>query len=127
MCIRDSKVTFSKVEQDALSELEADEEATLAKHYGHAEFNDAAKRSFINDVVRGVAKGWETVSANIRAIAQRVAAIVLSAGLVFNALGITDAKAAAYGSMPPPAAVRTPVSYTHLRAHETPEHLVCRL
>src|SRR5678816_3450942 len=22
---------------------------------------------------------------------------------------------------------RTPVSYTHLRAHETPEHLVCRL
>src|SRR5674536_357971 len=24
-------------------------------------------------------------------------------------------------------AVATPVSYTHLRAHETPEHLVCRL
>eukprot|EP00658_Telonema_sp_P-2_P002406 TRINITY_DN1090_c0_g1_i1.p1 TRINITY_DN1090_c0_g1~~TRINITY_DN1090_c0_g1_i1.p1 ORF type:complete len:124 (+),score=5.32 TRINITY_DN1090_c0_g1_i1:152-523(+) len=23
--------------------------------------------------------------------------------------------------------VRRPVSYTHLRAHETPEHLVCRL
>src|SRR5678815_5929183 len=23
--------------------------------------------------------------------------------------------------------VATPVSYTHLRAHETPEHLVCRL
>eukprot|EP00658_Telonema_sp_P-2_P062524 TRINITY_DN51196_c0_g1_i1.p1 TRINITY_DN51196_c0_g1~~TRINITY_DN51196_c0_g1_i1.p1 ORF type:complete len:133 (-),score=52.06 TRINITY_DN51196_c0_g1_i1:54-452(-) len=23
--------------------------------------------------------------------------------------------------------VRIPVSYTHLRAHETPEHLVCRL
>src|SRR5674536_337811 len=25
------------------------------------------------------------------------------------------------------APVRGPVSYTHLRAHETPEHLVCRL
>src|SRR5674536_372659 len=25
------------------------------------------------------------------------------------------------------AATRGPVSYTHLRAHETPEHLVCRL
>src|SRR5678815_6192119 len=25
------------------------------------------------------------------------------------------------------AAEREPVSYTHLRAHETPEHLVCRL
>eukprot|EP00658_Telonema_sp_P-2_P028053 TRINITY_DN21577_c0_g1_i1.p1 TRINITY_DN21577_c0_g1~~TRINITY_DN21577_c0_g1_i1.p1 ORF type:complete len:124 (-),score=14.44 TRINITY_DN21577_c0_g1_i1:4-375(-) len=25
------------------------------------------------------------------------------------------------------AAIRDPVSYTHLRAHETPEHLVCRL
>src|SRR5678815_5928126 len=23
--------------------------------------------------------------------------------------------------------IRAPVSYTHLRAHETPEHLVCRL
>src|SRR5678816_3936828 len=26
-----------------------------------------------------------------------------------------------------PGAGRRPVSYTHLRAHETPEHLVCRL
>ena len=26
-----------------------------------------------------------------------------------------------------PAASGAPVSYTHLRAHETPEHLVCRL
>eukprot|EP00658_Telonema_sp_P-2_P004968 TRINITY_DN11858_c0_g1_i1.p2 TRINITY_DN11858_c0_g1~~TRINITY_DN11858_c0_g1_i1.p2 ORF type:complete len:256 (-),score=63.34 TRINITY_DN11858_c0_g1_i1:100-867(-) len=28
---------------------------------------------------------------------------------------------------PPPAISPDPVSYTHLRAHETPEHLVCRL
>src|SRR5674536_387495 len=27
----------------------------------------------------------------------------------------------------PPGEVPEPVSYTHLRAHETPEHLVCRL
>ena len=27
----------------------------------------------------------------------------------------------------PPALQHIPVSYTHLRAHETPEHLVCRL
>eukprot|EP00658_Telonema_sp_P-2_P041699 TRINITY_DN29858_c0_g1_i1.p3 TRINITY_DN29858_c0_g1~~TRINITY_DN29858_c0_g1_i1.p3 ORF type:complete len:109 (+),score=24.85 TRINITY_DN29858_c0_g1_i1:118-444(+) len=27
----------------------------------------------------------------------------------------------------PRSCPRTPVSYTHLRAHETPEHLVCRL
>eukprot|EP00658_Telonema_sp_P-2_P081715 TRINITY_DN8457_c0_g1_i1.p1 TRINITY_DN8457_c0_g1~~TRINITY_DN8457_c0_g1_i1.p1 ORF type:complete len:100 (-),score=35.68 TRINITY_DN8457_c0_g1_i1:47-346(-) len=26
-----------------------------------------------------------------------------------------------------PSSTTTPVSYTHLRAHETPEHLVCRL
>src|SRR5674536_375850 len=26
-----------------------------------------------------------------------------------------------------PSELRWPVSYTHLRAHETPEHLVCRL
>src|SRR5674536_188907 len=29
------------------------------------------------------------------------------------------------GMFAPP--LQTPVSYTHLRAHETPEHLVCRL
>eukprot|EP00658_Telonema_sp_P-2_P012322 TRINITY_DN14695_c0_g1_i9.p2 TRINITY_DN14695_c0_g1~~TRINITY_DN14695_c0_g1_i9.p2 ORF type:complete len:105 (-),score=33.99 TRINITY_DN14695_c0_g1_i9:69-383(-) len=27
----------------------------------------------------------------------------------------------------PPTLISKPVSYTHLRAHETPEHLVCRL
>eukprot|EP00658_Telonema_sp_P-2_P039352 TRINITY_DN28160_c0_g1_i2.p1 TRINITY_DN28160_c0_g1~~TRINITY_DN28160_c0_g1_i2.p1 ORF type:complete len:111 (-),score=38.39 TRINITY_DN28160_c0_g1_i2:89-421(-) len=27
----------------------------------------------------------------------------------------------------PPSLSPVPVSYTHLRAHETPEHLVCRL
>ena len=26
-----------------------------------------------------------------------------------------------------PGTIHTAVSYTHLRAHETPEHLVCRL
>src|SRR5674536_390943 len=36
----------------------------------------------------------------------------------FNALS-GSSKALAHASMP--------VSYTHLRAHETPEHLVCRL
>eukprot|EP00658_Telonema_sp_P-2_P063452 TRINITY_DN52187_c0_g1_i1.p2 TRINITY_DN52187_c0_g1~~TRINITY_DN52187_c0_g1_i1.p2 ORF type:complete len:120 (-),score=32.93 TRINITY_DN52187_c0_g1_i1:2-361(-) len=28
---------------------------------------------------------------------------------------------------PSPEGPKRPVSYTHLRAHETPEHLVCRL
>src|SRR5678816_4604099 len=38
--------------------------------------------------------------------------------------GPTEAGAAAFvtGDLKP-----APVSYTHLRAHETPEHLVCRL
>ena len=30
-------------------------------------------------------------------------------------------------SGPPRRVALDPVSYTHLRAHETPEHLVCRL
>src|SRR5678816_4622009 len=33
----------------------------------------------------------------------------------------------AHGEMRSPRLGGTPVSYTHLRAHETPEHLVCRL
>src|SRR5678815_3759182 len=31
------------------------------------------------------------------------------------------------GHARPHAGTSTPVSYTHLRTHETPEHLVCRL
>src|SRR5678816_2959943 len=34
---------------------------------------------------------------------------------------------AAKRSDSPPMETFSPVSYTHLRAHETPEHLVCRL
>src|SRR5678816_3196343 len=32
-----------------------------------------------------------------------------------------------HGGWPRSHAVKSTVSYTHLRAHETPEHLVCRL
>eukprot|EP00658_Telonema_sp_P-2_P022843 TRINITY_DN19143_c0_g1_i1.p1 TRINITY_DN19143_c0_g1~~TRINITY_DN19143_c0_g1_i1.p1 ORF type:complete len:115 (+),score=12.56 TRINITY_DN19143_c0_g1_i1:146-490(+) len=39
------------------------------------------------------------------------------------------AKPSIYGCSPrfPPPPALVAVSYTHLRAHETPEHLVCRL
>src|SRR5678815_1804957 len=37
-----------------------------------------------------------------------------------------DALAAAEFHRDRPPALHVPVSYTHLRAHETPEHLVCR-
>eukprot|EP00658_Telonema_sp_P-2_P037407 TRINITY_DN2690_c0_g3_i1.p1 TRINITY_DN2690_c0_g3~~TRINITY_DN2690_c0_g3_i1.p1 ORF type:complete len:398 (+),score=76.34 TRINITY_DN2690_c0_g3_i1:123-1316(+) len=39
----------------------------------------------------------------------------------------TPAPAPAPAPAPTPAPAPVPVSYTHLRAHETPEHLVCRL
>src|SRR5678815_1909916 len=35
--------------------------------------------------------------------------------------------AVATATIPIPSSTTLPVSYTHLRAHETPEHLVCRL
>src|SRR5678816_1887954 len=41
--------------------------------------------------------------------------------------GVLTLDAAAHGSNITKLAVYEPVSYTHLRAHETPEHLVCRL
>src|SRR5678815_1309006 len=54
-----------------------------------------------------------------------------------SALGATDAHqhqhASTRSTAPPSSSPRRPsarppaVSYTHLRAHETPEHLVCRL
>ena len=41
-----------------------------------------------------------------------------------SAKGVTDFCSALAGIIP---MMLIPVSYTHLRAHETPEHLVCRL
>ena len=41
--------------------------------------------------------------------------------------GPGGAAASSGGSVLTPLGPSTPVSYTHLRAHETPEHLVCRL
>src|SRR5678815_3402744 len=38
-----------------------------------------------------------------------------------------DAGLRVYAATMPALAVLVAVSYTHLRAHETPEHLVCRL
>ena len=45
-----------------------------------------------------------------------VAAIIVAGAIVFGLM-----------SAPPEVALPTPVSYTHLRAHETRSNLVCRL
>src|SRR5678816_2496766 len=48
----------------------------------------------------------------------------------WSAVFFTNVRAAlheAFRSLPPGRSRLPPVSYTHLRAHETPEHLVCRL
>src|SRR5664279_4605962 len=39
----------------------------------------------------------------------------------------TDVRARAAGPLRPPGRIAGPVSYTHLRAHETDSYLVCRL
>ena len=45
-----------------------------------------------------------------------------------DALGLTSYRGDMVNGFPPVEAARVhAVSYTHLRAHETPEHLVCRL
>src|SRR5678816_764692 len=48
-----------------------------------------------------------------------------SVWLHMGAIGPKRVRMNADGAMPAPP--YEPVSYTHLRAHETPEHLVCRL
>src|SRR5678816_4831419 len=44
-------------------------------------------------------------------------------GAIYKTLGRLEDKGYVSSRLGDP----TPVSYTHLRAHETPEHLVCRL
>src|SRR5678815_801421 len=43
----------------------------------------------------------------------------------YNATRLTVVRSDDNGRLTIPAAFHIPVSYTHLRAHETPEHLVC--
>ena len=44
-----------------------------------------------------------------------------------NGAGKTTLFNCVAGTYPPTSGTIVSVSYTHLRAHETPEHLVCRL
>ena len=50
-----------------------------------------------------------------------------AAGNVATSSGITVTVSNQTGDTTAPTVSLSAVSYTHLRAHETPEHLVCRL
>ena len=54
-------------------------------------------------------------------------ALVLSAALLTGCTGTNRPKPTPTPTGEPVPTEPTSVSYTHLRAHETPEHLVCRL
>src|SRR5674536_400451 len=45
----------------------------------------------------------------------------------FFSIGVAELRASRRSNRRPSGAGLGTVSYTHLRAHETPEHLVCRL
>ena len=66
-------------------------------------------------------------AAEVRDLTERIAAGGVGAGDPLTALrGMTGP--GSFGVFDrEPGGFDQPVSYTHLRAHETPEHLVCRL
>src|SRR5678815_2818615 len=71
-------------------------------------------------------------SVNIRRNTAAVVELLRRRGASARALEGDGGPPAVYGELRTPGAARTvvfyahSVSYTHLRAHETPEHLVCR-
>src|SRR5678816_4889907 len=70
--------------------------------------------------------GTDTLAANVvsHAVAERMDGLVLPN----TPFGVTPMHAPFEGTITlTPDTFMRPVSYTHLRAHETPEHLVCRL
>eukprot|EP00658_Telonema_sp_P-2_P046208 TRINITY_DN3431_c0_g1_i2.p1 TRINITY_DN3431_c0_g1~~TRINITY_DN3431_c0_g1_i2.p1 ORF type:complete len:116 (-),score=16.00 TRINITY_DN3431_c0_g1_i2:71-418(-) len=53
--------------------------------------------------------------------------VAISLSILYNSLSMATALALRVPVALLPYSALIPVSYTHLRAHETPEHLVCRL
>jgi len=77
--------TRTNVEETVVhDQLTPTEQSTLAKHYGEKEYNDVAKRRFVNDLVTAINNGLTSVAVAIRRIVKRIMGAVLATSLVFN-------------------------------------------
>src|SRR5678816_1513592 len=85
-------------------------------------FAEAIVRNDLEGIGRLVADDWIIIDPNGEIIDRtRFFEVIKSGALTHDTMESEDFRVRVYGD----SAVVTAVSYTHLRAHETPEHLVC--
>ena len=97
----------AEAEQNIDKNLTGSDKMVLASHYGQKSFNKKAKAAFLDDVVKAVNEGINSVAKAIHKYIQKVTTSLLSAAMVFNFNFTTPAEA---------IVVVTPKTYTEERA-----------
>src|SRR5678815_644652 len=124
MCIRDSYYPNQIVRPLAATDRHLDPKlsraATIAQERAHAH-----SRSMCWHYVKEALLASGVIDSRPKSELARDAAQDLVSNYGFKKLSVHDPFAAPIGSVL--VYGTSPVPYTHLRAHETPEHLVCRL
>lgn len=77
--------------QDAAihDQLDDEDKAVIAEHYGETSYNEVAKRKFVEDVVKAMNEGLDAVSRVLHDIIKRLQAGMLAAIMVVNTSFIT--------------------------------------
>jgi len=65
-------------------QLDEEDKAVIAEHYGETSYNETAKRKFVDDVVLAMNEGLDAVSRVLHDIIKRLQAGMLAAIMVFN-------------------------------------------
>lgn len=65
-------------------QLDEEDKAVIADHYGETSYNEVAKRKFVDDVVLAMNEGLDAVSRVLHDIIKRLQAGMLAAIMVFN-------------------------------------------
>ena len=69
--------------------LSTDEKQTLAKEYGQDEYNEVAKNRFVEDFIKAITQGYNTVSKEVAKIIKRIQAAILAAAIVMNPINVS--------------------------------------
>lgn len=77
--------TLSESEQSLVHDrLSETQKGVIAKEFGQDSYNDAAKKGFLEEVIKGVNQGITSVRARLRGIVRAIIVGLLSTGAVFN-------------------------------------------
>jgi hypothetical protein len=86
--------TLSESEQELVhSKLNETQKQVIAEEFEQDSYNDIAKKSFIEEVIKGANKGIQAVRVRLRSIVRAVLSVLFATGIVFNNNVFTDLNA----------------------------------